>query len=192
MGVILVLFAAPVLHKQARQAFFGVEKRNGVWWLITPEGKPFFSSGVDVADRGAKREKYKSDRPEYGSFRYYSDDASWANSALSRLRKWGFNTIGAWGDSEALCKASEPMMPYTVGLWMGSYAGVPWHDLFGPDAKRIFDREAKKICEPRKDDPLLIGYFTDNELGWWDETMFLFQLKRRQIPLRRPLCLLVS
>jgi hypothetical protein len=30
--------------------FFGTERRNGRWWLITPEGNPFFSIGVDVVD----------------------------------------------------------------------------------------------------------------------------------------------
>jgi hypothetical protein len=28
--------------------FFRTERRDGRWWLVTPEGNPFFSIGMDV------------------------------------------------------------------------------------------------------------------------------------------------
>src|SRR5438105_4176180 len=67
-------------------AFFHVRKDNGVWWLVAPDGKRFFSSGVDVVDRGQKREKYRKDQPEYASFRFSFDDSAWARDTLERLR----------------------------------------------------------------------------------------------------------
>jgi len=154
--------------------FFRVAQQDGVWWLIAPDGKRFFSLGVNVVDQGLTREKYRPDRPGYAAFRYYPDETAWARETLARLRAWGFNTLGAWSDIDALKKAEEAMLPYTVGLWLGSSAGVPWLDVFSAETERTFDREARRFILPRKDDPLLIGYFTDNELGWWSDTIFLY------------------
>ncbi|MCS6860109.1 MAG: hypothetical protein NZT92_07310, partial [Abditibacteriales bacterium] len=40
------------------------------------------------------------------------------------------------------------------------------------------DKLARESLTPFKDDPHLLGYFTDNELGWWDDTLFLYYLKQ--------------
>jgi len=39
-------------------------------------------------------------------------------------------------------------------------------DYFSEKFQNVTDSIAKKICLERKDDPYLIGYFTDNELRW--------------------------
>src|SRR5207302_6668445 len=108
-------------------------------------------------------------------------------TALDRLRAWNFNTLGAWADVGALEQARAPMLPYTIGIWIGSSNGVPWLDLFGPKAKRGFDRIARRMILPHRADPNLIGYFTDNELGWWEETIFIYHLKQKDNPTRRVL-----
>ena len=58
--------------------FFRTEKVNGKWWLVDPEGRLFFSHGVDAVGVGATtgaefRESYfswlpKKDDPEFGGF----------------------------------------------------------------------------------------------------------------------------
>lgn len=167
--------------------FFRVAQQEGVWWLIAPDGKRFFSLGVNVVDRGATRDRYRPDRPEYAAFRHYPDEAAWARATLARLRAWGFNTIGGWGDIEALKTAGESMLPYTFGLWLGSAAGVPWLDVFGGETARLFDEEARRSVLPRRDDPRLIGYFIDNELGWWGDTIFWYHLQHPRTATHRVL-----
>jgi hypothetical protein len=169
-----------------QRSFFRVEQRDGVWWLIAPDGEPFFSLGVNVVDRGAAPEAYAPDRPEYVASHHYPDDPAWARASLDRLRAWGLNTLGGWCDLDTL-RPSPGALPYTVGLWMGSQAGVPWLDLFAEETERTFDAAARQVVLPRKDDPLLIGYYTDNELGWWDETVFLYHLKQPPTATRRAL-----
>src|SRR5687768_12674901 len=56
-----------------KHRFFRVAEVDGAWWLVTPDGKPFFSSGVNVIDVGGKRERYNPQRPEYAAFRHYKD-----------------------------------------------------------------------------------------------------------------------
>lgn len=171
----------------AHAGFYRVARRDGAWWFVAPSGHRFLSLGADVVDRGPARAKYHPDRPEYASFLYYPDDRAWAKTALERLRAWNFNTLGAWADIEALERSGAPMLPYTTGIWIGSSNGVPWLDLFGPQAERGFDDIARRMILPHRADPNLIGYFTDNELGWWEETIFIFHLKQKDNPTRRVL-----
>ncbi len=152
--------------------FYRVARQDGVWSVVAPDGRPFFSLGVDCVERGAAREAYRADRPRYAAFRHYASDNEWAAGTLARLRAWGFNTLGAWSDDAVLGKARDPL-PYTVELELGGSARVPWCDLFGTEIERIFDQVAREQVLPRRDDPLLLGYFTDNELGWWDDSIFL-------------------
>jgi hypothetical protein len=174
-AALLICLAASINCQAARSGFYRVEQRNGVWWFIAPDGKPFFSNGVNVVTAGAARENYREDNPEYAAFRHYPDTASWADATLSRLRAWNFNTIGGWSSDE-LHKRSA--MPYTVVLHLGSAKYVPWGDLFGEDVEHAFDEAARHKIASLKDDPKLLGYFTDNELGWWDDTIFFHFLNQ--------------
>lgn len=166
---LLICLAASINCLSARSDFYRVEQRNGVWWFVAPDGRPFFSNGVNVVTAGAARENYRDDNPEYAAFRHYTETRDWADATLSRLRAWNFNTIGGWS-SDLLHKRGA--MPYTVVLHLGGVKYVPWGDLFGEGVEQAFDEEARKKIGSLKDDPQLLGYFTDNELGWWDDTIF--------------------
>lgn len=156
--------------------FFRVGQTRGVWHLITPEGKPFFSTGVCCVDQGTPRGKYDPRNPSYAAYRHYPNTEAWAKATVQRLKSWNFNTIGGWSDATLLKRG----MPYTQVLHLGSSAipAVPWGDLFSEETARTMDEVARKQILPLKDDPYLIGWFTDNELGWWDETQFGFFLKQ--------------
>lgn len=174
-ALLICLAAAVACDAGARTGFYRVEQKNGIWWFVAPDGRPFFSNGVNVVATGAAREKYREDHPEYAAFRHYPDTAGWADAALSRLRAWNFNTIGGWSSDE-LRKRSA--MPYTVVLHIGGAKYVPWGDLFGEDVAQAFDEAARQKIGSLKDDPQLLGYFTDNELGWWDDTIFFHFLNQ--------------
>ncbi|MHC4406695.1 MAG: hypothetical protein ACYTG0_44295, partial [Planctomycetota bacterium] len=56
--------------------FFRVERIDGRWWLVTPDGHGFLSAGVNHVD-------YKGD-----------DSPAFVRFVTDHLRDWGFNTIG--------------------------------------------------------------------------------------------------
>lgn len=92
--------------------------------------------------------------------------------ALEQLREWRFNTIGAWSDSKLYYHGT----PFTVQLHLGSSLGFPWNDLFHPDFARAAVDIAKTAVAKYRNDNNLIGYFVDNELGWWGSAIFLHHL----------------
>jgi hypothetical protein len=105
--------------------------------------------------------KYGPDWPE-----------QWKAITLQRLPAWGFNTIGNWSDPR-LYEARR--VPYTATLDVdGKFAAVSrstdyWKhmaDPFDPAFAEAADLSARKVVEPRRNDPWCIGYFVDNELSW--------------------------
>jgi hypothetical protein len=158
---------------------FSLGEQNGAWWLRTPDGKRLFSFGVCVVDQGQKKAQYNEKNPGYASFRYYPDSASWAKDATTRLRSWGFNTVGAWSDDDSLLKAAEPDTYFTPILHMGSSAGAPWRDMWDPAIVKTMDDVAGAGIRAHRDDPRIVGYFSDNELGWWTGALFDWAWKGR-------------
>lgn len=169
---------ATYLHGNAT-GFFHLEKIYGKFWLVDPEGNLFISKGVNHVDYWGDDSPSLGYSPynRYVSEKYDSAD-KWAREAVSRLRNWGFNTIGAWSSRETYNKG----MPYTIILNMALKAGASW--LTGNVAdyfSRVFEEAAEKIareeCAPRLEDKYLIGYFIDNELRWaadWRSSNELF------------------
>src|SRR5215471_12958024 len=78
---------------------FRVEQVDGVWWLVTPDGHPFFSAGVNNVD-------YCTDwAPALGTCPYrdaveakYGGVAAWSDAVIVRMVSAGLNTIGAWSE----------------------------------------------------------------------------------------------
>jgi hypothetical protein len=152
----------------AQQGFFRVEQRDGVWWLIDPNGKPGLSIGVDHVAWEADKIKGAGPAPYREALeKIYPDRNAWGLMALARMRLWGFNTIGAWSDPEVW----EHKVPYTVILDIAAQAGADWQlgkavDVYDPKFEQVAQEAAAKECTPRANDPWLLGYFSDNELRW--------------------------
>lgn len=169
-----------ILHVKGKATgFFHVEKINSVWWIIDPDGNAFISKGVNTIN-------FQGDySPALGYSPYnrvllkkYGNSETWARATVTRLREYGFNTIGAWSSEELFTKG----MPYTIILNIAVRAGAEWisgkvTDFFSEDFERIANEVAEEICAARRDDPYLLGYFTDNELRWspdWRSPKHLF------------------
>jgi hypothetical protein len=161
-------------HVSESNHFFDVQTASGRSAFVTPSGVKFWSFGVCCVDQGTPREKYDPKNPSYRAWALFDSEKAWATDSVAKLRSWGFNTLGGWSDYTAFSKLpTEKRMPYTVVLHLGAYYRAPWDDLFSKEAKVEILKAAKAQIEPIKDDPYLIGYFSDNELGWWDDTVFL-------------------
>ena len=129
------------------------------WTLVTPQGEPFYASGIDtVAPDGSGTDQVTGVCPYCVTVANdFPNQAAWATSTAAQLRSWGFNTIGAYSDSADL----GSQMPFEVQLSMAS--GNDW---FAQSFVTNADQVAATQVAPLADNPNLIGYYTDSELDW--------------------------
>ena len=131
--------------------FFNVQKKDGIWWLITPEGEKFYSVGIAFV--------------ELGKF-YYGNISDWIDMTQDRLNEWGFNTLNG-GDGDFF-----PDMPH---IYKFSFKQITvedgWKHRRIPDVfdkgwqeqvRSIINETAKNL----RGNPNIIGYQTDNEMKW--------------------------
>jgi len=169
-----VLFAAahfPALacadYAKAPSTRWTVVRDHDTAWLETPCGDRFFSLGVDVVDGGAQGEHLGREHYDWRGTAPSLDD--WAAKTGPRLADWGFNTAGAWS-----LPPQQLKMPSTINLELGRRAKFHWFDPFAPEAEQRLDDMATQLTAPFRDTPYRIGYFSDNEVGWWSGALFVF------------------
>ncbi len=128
------------------------------WWLVDPSGHPFYSSGIDHVTASPDTDQTTHVCPYCQAVAtHYPNWDAWADAQITRLRTWGFNTLGSFSDTDPRLTSQ---MPYTVLLSMAS--GDDWFD---PSFAAHADQVASTLAA-RRDDPDLVGYFTDSELHW--------------------------
>jgi hypothetical protein len=193
--------------------FFRTEKVKDKWWLVDPDGRLFFSHGIDcvmmldttpVDERASWFADYPGNQPEFAGFRsrgyvlkgHYAGRASecfsFAEANLlrkygpdwreayprlihRRLRSWGLNTIANWSDAATYRLRLTPytgtigsglakMIEGSEGYW-GKFPDV-FHPSFADGLRRVMKGERNNSTG----DPWCIGYFSDNEMSWGDDT----------------------
>ena len=160
--------------------FFRVRKIDGRWWMVDPAGNLFLAKSVASFVPGW------SDRQKAMLKKKFGTTASWATAEIKFLKSCGFNSLGAWSNSEAFGTTNQPeRIPYTVIVNPmatfnrelkkagreaeffkdvkegGSSYGFPF--VFFPE----FEKTAERLIAPvakHANDPYLIGYFIDNEI----------------------------
>jgi hypothetical protein len=96
----------------------------------------------------------------------------WRETALSRLRSWGFNTIANWSDFRLYRNRQVPYVA-TVSI-TGEHSRVGsgsdyWgkmHDPFDHRFGESVQQSLRGVVPHVKKDPWCLGYFVDNELSW--------------------------
>lgn len=158
--------------------FFHTHKRDGVWWIIDPKGRPFYVIGTDHFRFGGHWcEKLGYAPYKRNMERKFGTPEAWAADATARLKDWGFNLIGAGGGREAFYRG----LAHTAFVAFGSnfssvsdicpkvyWTGFP--NVFHPKWEAYCDRRARTLCGPNRGDPWLLGYFLDNELEWYGKS----------------------
>ena len=154
--------------------FFRTTERDGRWWLVDPEGHLFVHRGVTSIRQIRSTAARESLLDQFGS------DKQWASATCGLLRKQGFNGLGAWCDEEKLQPSSANLVYTQLWNFMSSYGrqrggtyqksghtgypnGCPF--IFDPEFPEFCDKHASQLAA-KKDDPWLLGHFTDNELPW--------------------------
>jgi hypothetical protein len=149
---------------------WSVESENGVEWLKTPCGDRFYSLGVNILD-GGNGEKKKLG-PAYAGYDWAKfaptlDD--WAAEARRQLTGWGFNSAGGWS-----LPPQQLKLPTVINLELGRLAKFHWFDPFAPETEPRMMALGKELVAPYRGSPYRIGYFSDNEVGWWAGALFGF------------------
>ena len=132
---------------------------SGRWTLVTPQGQPFYASGIDtVSPGGSGTDQVTGVCPYCVTVNNdFASTAAWGTSTVAQIRSWGFNTLGTFSDDADL----GSQMPFEAQLSMAS--GDDW---FAPSFVTHADQVAATQVAPLADNPNVIGYFTDTELDW--------------------------
>ena len=149
-----------------------VEVSDGVFWLRTPCGERFLSLGVNVINGGYPSRVF-NDRLSYHWETFYPTLETWAATTRQRLLTWGFNTAGAWS-----VEPSKLPLPFIPDLELGREAEFHWFDPFHPAMEEKMRTWAHRLVSPYKGNPYRIGYFSDNEVGWWYGALFIWYLRQ--------------
>lgn len=144
---------------------------NGVHWLVTPEGKPIFSKGVNLV-KGWEESAKSREKLAYYWGNFYPAFDEWVRETRERLTRWGFNTLGGWSDP-----SPDLGLFLTVDLELGRNAKFHWFDPFAPDMEQKVMTWAERLTAPYRNHPRLMGYYSDNEVGWWNSALFKWFLK---------------
>jgi hypothetical protein len=156
----------------AATGFFRAEKIAGRWWLVTPDNHVFIHVGVaSVAPDSGPTFK--------ASFaKLFKDRDDWAKQTAALLHTNGFNGTGNWSADTAFAETPQRLV-YTRGVnFMSSFGKqlgithmVSGHMGYADELIPVFHPDFEKFCgeyarqlATTKDDPWLLGIYSDNEL----------------------------
>ncbi|MGA3007402.1 MAG: hypothetical protein ABSE59_05865 [Opitutaceae bacterium] len=153
--------------------FFRVgQTRRGQWWLIDPQGRPFFSKGVASVNCFGRADGRFAPVGPYAATveKLYGANTSetFVRAVLARLEKWQVNTLGLWAAPEFFghgLACVETLEFCKLGPEIKAF-GAKLPDVFDSRWPETCNRVAAGLCAPWRASRELIGYFTDHELGW--------------------------
>lgn len=160
--------AAP--EKASPSTLWKVLEKEGVYWLSTPDGRPFYSKGVNFIDSGKKSDQSLEKMAFYWR-NFFPTVESWRHTVGRQLEGWGFNTRGGWSDP-----SPQIDLPLMVDIELGRNSKFHWFDPFDPAMENKALETAARLTAPYQHDNRLIGYFSDNEVGWWNSALFIWYL----------------
>ena len=149
---------------------WSVALEHGIAWLKTPCGDRFYSIGVNVLDGGnGEHSKLGAAYTGYDWEKFALTISDWIDNTRERLLSWGFNSAGGWS-----LPPQELKLPGVIDLELGRRAKFHWFDPFSPETERRMMALAQELAAPYRGSPYRIGYFSDNEVGWWAGALFVF------------------
>ena len=159
-------------RKQRATGFFYPSKLGARWYLVDPAGNPYLKAGICSLTTGKSAANRKNLAARFGTAE------KWAAETSDLLRANGFTGAGGWSDVDVLRTAPHRLAYCTTSNFMGDF-GRAKHlthqqsghlgyandciPVFHPDFPASCDETARKLAST-KDDPFLLGHFSDNEL----------------------------
>jgi hypothetical protein len=162
--------AADCITRPGSVSRWKLESHDAVSWLISPCGERFFSVGVNSLS-----ESPSPPLPSRGSVNLWPPipraSDTWVDRTLKRVRAWGFNTAGGFSSTNL-------PLPSLPDLDLGWKAKFHWSDPFDPSVEEHMRIAARNAVAPYRGNAYRIGYFPDNEIGWWNGALFGYYLGR--------------
>ena len=176
--------------------WFRVEKVDGRWWFVDPDGYLFLSvsGGGPTAGGGGESSRAeglermfaayppesatpgRDGRPRMISFgewnllRRFGDGPDWrerwADLTVRRMQAWGLNTGSPRPAS----------FPYLGHLWTRIETIYGIQDVYAPDYAKNLEASVRDQVRVNADDPYLIGWFLQNEPSWLETEPRVCQL----------------
>lgn len=167
--------------QQKATGFFRVEKVDGRWWFIDPEGYQFLSVGADCINASVRTTTEGREfifdglkgSDGYADYYYWNiqkrygegQEQNWINTAVKRMHHWGLNTIANWSSREIIASDRVPFVLTLPGLKLHEgIMGLP--DVYDPQYAEDIDQSIGEMAARYKDNPWLLGYFVGNEQPW--------------------------
>ena len=180
-GTLLNLRIFPQFYSEfnaGATGFFRVLEKDSRWWLLTPQGEPFFSIGINHIDPASLR---YPENIHIWKQKYDGSTIKWLKESVRKnLNKWGFNTVGweqevtvrNWRHSrsftvdeyQALDMPYCHMLPFTESHQWEQH--TRHFDFFSPGWVEWCDYVARSHCAELSEDPNLIGYFYSDCPTW--------------------------
>ena len=151
------------------------------WFEEFPGTRPEFKEILSIGS--ALKGHYADRSPQCFAFaaanlqRKYGPDwkPAYAATVHQRLRSWGLNTIANWSDPQVCL---QHRTPYTDTVGTQGVRLIEGSEGYWGKFPDVFDSgfPAKLQCAMREkratsaNDPWCIGYFSDNEMSWGDDT----------------------
>ena len=130
-------------------------------------------------NQGSHRDEYDPRKPSYAALRHYDASDAWADASLKRIKSWGFTTIGGWSDYHTVTRQTAHQdLWLTPVLHLGSTSGAPWFDMWDEKVLRRIEEVAVQNMGPLAGDPRVLGYYSDNEIGWWNAILWRMTLEQ--------------
>ena len=164
--------------QEKTDGFFTLAKLKGHWFLKTPEGKPFFTLGINHIDPATLRypENIHLWREKYGG-----STLRWIREAVApNIKSWGFNSVGwvqevtvrQWQHSRsftideyrALNMPYCHLLPFTEAHQWEQH--TVHYDFRSSDWKEWCDYVARSHCAELSHERNLIGYFYSDCPTW--------------------------
>ena len=159
-------------RKEKATGFFYPKLVGDRWWLVDPEGGLFIHKAVvAVSQNGGTNAKA-------ALIKQFGTESNWVAQTAGLLHSNGFNGLGAWSDTERFGKPANRLVYTRIWDFMSSYGhkrggtyqqsghiGYPKDCIFvfDPEFETFCDNYAKQLAKS-KDDPWLLGHFSDNEM----------------------------
>lgn len=157
--------------------FYQIQKSpNGRWLVVDPDGCRNMQLIVCSVTVGKSPTMTRSFQEKFGS------STNWMRATAKLFQEWGFNGCGSWSDADAIRAynrgAANPLS-YSVNLnMMASYGKkrggtyqLPGNTGYPNQCIFVFDPTFETFCEEHaksiaqyKDDPNVLGWFSDNEM----------------------------
>lgn len=131
--------------------FRAAQDDAGRWWLLDPDGMPFFLRTV----HGIRAPIAHT-------------DGALPPDTAARLRTWGFNAVGVSPDNAL----RDDGLPFLASMDFASKGqtlvgpSLRLPDVFDPEWPRHAAQRAREIGPPLKNSRDLIGWVTDDEVDW--------------------------